>query len=604
MLRDAAQHAVRAREGIFLRVPSRLARLFLPAEELPRIRYAALLACPLHLLSTAPYAFLFALFGAWLLAGLVVPLCLSYLIAWGLLRKGFHHAGVFLVLGAVTVSITLFSVLMGKDSHLEVALFYCTLAPFLFFPAGDVRKILLANLLPAAGWIFLEAFGYRTWKPYALSPIQLEIFGFLIMPTTALLLLVPQFFLLRGLGRTECRLREALEDAQNSSRVKGEFLAMVSHELKTPLNGMLGIMEMLEREGLNARARDELEMARSNGRLLDRIIGDMLDFARMEKGMAALVCTPVRLDALLSSHLVPFGNAARAKGLGFRFEAEPSFPVVVADGERIVQILANLVGNAIKFTAHGEVRVHLSWHPLEGGSVRVCLEVEDTGVGIPPERRNTLFTPFVQLHRSIHANAGGCGLGLAISRQLAELMGGEIVLEENRSSGSMFRFRFTAVRGIVSEPVAEVPMEGQGDMKPFRGHVLVVDDVRVNQIVATRMLVSMGFECEVADDGEQALDRWRAESCELIFMDLQMPVMDGVESARAIYELAREEERVRPVVVALTANTFEEHREQCRRVGMDAFLEKPLSRTALLDTLKPIVADRLPHMLRQESSAS
>lgn len=141
-------------------------------------------------------------------------------------------------------------------------------------------------------------------------------------------------------------------------------------------------------------------------------------------------------------------------------------------------------------------------------------------------------------------------------------------------------------------------------MRPFRGRVLVVDDVRVNQIVATRMLVSMGFECEVADDGEQALEHWRRERCELIFMDLQMPVMDGVESARAIYEQAGYDKRVRPVVVALTANTFEEHREQCRKVGMDGFLEKPLSRAALLDMLKPIVADRLPHMLRPESTAA
>jgi len=600
VLTDAGAHAVPTGEGFFSRAVSRL----LPAEDLPRIRYAALLACPLHLASTAPYAILFALFGAWLLAGLVAPLCLAYLVAWRLLRKGFHNAGVFLVLGAVTVSITLFSVLLGKDSHLEVALFYCTTAPFLFFPAGDVRKILLCNLLPAAGWIFLETVGYRAWKPYPLSPLQLEVFGFLIMPTTALLLLVPQFFLLRGLARTESRLREALEEARHSSRVKGEFLAMVSHELKTPLNAMLGIMEMLEREGLNARAREELEMARSSGHLLDRIIGDILDFSRLEKGMAVLACAPVRLEVLMSSQARLFGSAARAKGLDFRFDVDPSFPVVVADGERIVQILANLVGNAIKFTSRGRVGVHLSWRPLEGGRVRIGLEVEDTGVGIPAERRDALFSPFVQLHRDVHANAGGCGLGLAVSRHLAELMGGEISMEENVPSGSVFRFRFVAELGTFPEPASEVPMEGQNEMKPFRGRVLVVDDVKVNQIVATRMLVSMGFECEVADDGEQALDHWRRESCELIFMDLQMPVMDGVESARAIYEQAGYEERVRPVVVALTANTFEEHREQCRKVGMDAFLEKPLSRAALLDTLKPIVADRLPHMLRPAGPAA
>jgi signal transduction histidine kinase/CheY-like chemotaxis protein len=578
----------------------RLTRSALPGglpEDLVRSRYAALLACPLHFLSTSPYAVLFALFGAWKLSLLVLPLCLSYWVAWRVMRSGRHDAGVFLLLGSVTLNIVVFCMLLGRDSRLDVTLFYCAVAPFLFFRADDLRKIALANLFPALGWSFLELVGYRLVPPYALDPVRLELFRFAIMPTCALLLLVPLFFLLRGLNRTEGRLREALTETRRSSQAKSEFLALVSHELRTPLNGMLGILEMLEREGLNSRALEELRIARASGSLLNKVIGDILDFSRLEKGMTTLRPVPCDLPVLVGDGIALFESAAHAKGLRLEVEIDRGFPCVQLDPERFGQILSNLVGNAVKFTPSGSVRIHLAWRPLEAQRVRILCDVEDTGLGIPEDRRDAVFRPFVQLHRNLHANAQGCGLGLAVASQLAGLMGGTVEYSPNRPVGSRFQ-----VRLVASTCLPETPAQGAVDApspsgKPFGGKVLVVDDVRVNQLVATRMLASLGFECLLADDGAMALGIWQSEDPQLIFMDLQMPVMDGFETCAAIRNRAREDEREAPVIVALTANTFDEHRELCRRSGMDGFLEKPLTKSVLTSTLLPLLRRRLPHMV-------
>jgi signal transduction histidine kinase/CheY-like chemotaxis protein len=583
----------------------RVVRKGIPAHlplPLMRTRYAAQLACPLHLASTAPYAILFALFGAWTLALLVAPLCLAYLVAWILLRKGWHATGSFVILTSVAVSITIFSILLGRASHLDVALFYCTIAPFLFFPAGSIGKIVLANLIPAGCWVFLELVGYRVWSPMGLSGFQVDLFRFFIMPTSALLLLVPLFFLLRSLDRSEGKLRLALSEAQRSNQAKSEFLAMVSHELRTPLNGLLGILEMMESQALKPALQDDLRIARTSGNLLHKLIGDILDYSRLEKGMTILEKGPVQLDALVDSHLKVFEKALREKGLSLRKECDAGFPALQIDPTRFGQVLSNLLGNAVKFTDQGSIRVSMAWRPLGDGRARAILEVEDTGVGLPKERRDAIFRPFEQLHRSRLVNAQGCGLGLAISHQLVTLMGGRIELEDNSPTGLRVRVTLpaeiaTAPANIPSAPAIGLP-ETDGSAKPFMGKILVVDDVRVNQIVATRMLAALGFECDVADDGRQALDYWLRESPSLIFMDLQMPHMDGAEATRAIHKAARYEERELPVILALTANTFDEHRELCRGAGMDGFLEKPLTRSALKDQLDPLMRKRLPHMIR------
>ncbi|MEN9353189.1 MAG: hypothetical protein RL318_514 [Fibrobacterota bacterium] len=566
-----------------------------------RTRYAALLACPLHFASTAPYAILFALFGAWTLALLVLPLCLAYGVAWSLLRRGLHEAGAFVILASVALSITVFSILLGRDSHLDVALFYCTIAPFLFFPAGSIGKILVANLIPAACWLFLELVGYRMWSPLGLANFHIDLFRFFIMPTSALLLLFPLFFLLRGLDRSEAKLRQALADAQRSSRAKSEFLTMISHELRTPLNGLLGILEMMESQVAGSAVQDDLRIARTSGNLLHKLIGEILDYSRLDKGVTALEKVPVQLEDLLDSHLKLFEKAIREKNLGLRCECEPGFPVLQIDPVRFGQVLSSLLGNAVKFTDKGGIRVHMVWRPLSSERARVILEVEDTGVGLPKERRDAVFSPFEQLHRGLLANAQGCGLGLASSHQLVTLMGGRIELEDNNPMGLRVRVTLPAdVSKVATEPSQAPGMAPSAEEmpgKPFVGKVLVVDDVKVNQLVATRMLMALGFECDVADDGLQALNCWEQGDHRLIFMDLQMPVMDGIDAAMAIRAHSRCKDGAFPVILALTANTFDEHRDACRKAGMDGFLEKPLTRSALKELLDPILHQRLPQMI-------
>jgi signal transduction histidine kinase/ActR/RegA family two-component response regulator len=569
----------------------------MPADE-TRCRYAAQLACPFHFISTSPYCILFLLYGKFNLAFLVLPLCLAYGLAWWLLRRGMQSAGAYAIIGSVAASITAFSVLLGRESHLEVALFYCSVAPFLFFPASQTRKILIGNFFPATAWAFLEMYGYNAISPMALTHTQLELFRGLIMPTTAMLLLVPLLFLLRVQTHAEARLVVALDGAEKSNRAKSEFLTLVSHELRTPLNGVLGMLHLLGDSNLGRRQQDDLDTAVSSAELLRKLIDDILSFSRLEKGMTAIVMLAVEPGKLVEQALSNFKNVAQQKGIELTLDIERGIPWVTIDPVRFQQIASDLISNAVKFTDEGSVRAQVTWRPVSERHGRLALEVTDTGIGIPEGLRSSVFKPFTQLHRSVHANASGCGLGLAIAQHLARLMNGEILLDSQEGAGSRFRATFLLETALA--PVAK-QASLQEDMtkihNPFCGRVLVVDDVRTNQIVASRLLTSLGFECEVASDGMQAVQLWQEKDFALIFMDLQMPVMDGLDATREIHQRAAFEERERPIILALTANTFDEHRERCRKLGMDGFLEKPVNAGAIRKMLTELLAQRHPEMI-------
>jgi signal transduction histidine kinase/CheY-like chemotaxis protein len=361
-----------------------------------------------------------------------------------------------------------------------------------------------------------------------------------------------------------------LRSLETAAASRSTFLANMSHEIRTPMNGVLGMLELLAESQLDADQSEILRVARSSAGLLLRIIDDVLDFSKLEAGRVEVERIPTDLGALVHDAAAPFAPKAREKGLDLAVEVDENLPShVVLDPGRVGQILSNLVGNAIKFTDRGTVR-------LEAARVaedRLAISVADTGIGIPESARAQVFEEFSQADASISRRFGGTGLGLAIARHLAYLMGGDIELESEEGVGSCFTVRLPLVDAGTWEP-----SEARAEVRPRSLNVLLVEDDTVNQMVARRMLERLGSRVTVAEHGRAALARARTERFDLVLMDCHMPTMDGFEAAR---RLRLQPEFEDTPIVALTASVLPEDRRRCREAGMNDHLTKPLGLSPL-----------------------
>jgi signal transduction histidine kinase/DNA-binding response OmpR family regulator len=363
----------------------------------------------------------------------------------------------------------------------------------------------------------------------------------------------------------------AKEAAEAGARTKSAFLATMSHEIRTPLNGVLGMAALLRRSGLSSEQTECVETIRSCGDALLSIINDILSFSKLETGMVEIEQVPFGLARLVNSAVRVSLGGAQAKGLELAFELDPDLPPFVrGDEKRIRQVLLNLLSNAVKFTPHGSVRLRVRGSE-EGSEPRLHCEVTDTGIGIPDSAKGRLFKEFSQGDASINRRFGGTGLGLAISKRLIEAMGGVIGVTSTPGTGSTFWFE-------IPLHVAEAPAEteraaGMQDAETAL-RILVVEDMAVNQKVAKGMLRSLGHVVDIAEDGEAALAKVKSRPYDLIFMDMQMPRMNGLEATAAIRAL--ESGKSIPIV-AMTANVFATDRDTCLAGGMDDFVGKPIN---------------------------
>ncbi len=399
-----------------------------------------------------------------------------------------------------------------------------------------------------------------------------------------------QLFYARGEGLTyatgrdinarkqhERELEETREAAEAANRAKSEFLSNMSHEIRTPMNAVLGLAQLLEKGELSPDQRDMVQKIRGAGHSLLGILNDILDLSKIEAGRLRIEMHPFTLSALLTQLDSLMGSAARSKGLDLRIEAPTEVTgALVGDDLRLGQILINLVGNAVKFTEQGEIRILIQPVELTEASVKLRFEVRDTGVGIAPEVLATLFTPFTQADDSITRRFGGTGLGLSISKRLAELMGGKIGVGSEEGVGSTFWFEIpferTTVVAVTPGAAAHIVPDGPR-LKGQR--VLVVDDSELNRIVVVRALALEGADSETACDGQQALDRLRERPREfdVVLMDVQMPVMDGLTATQ---ELRRDPVLARIPVIAFTAGVLQEERRKASDAGVNDFLPKPV----------------------------
>jgi len=384
----------------------------------------------------------------------------------------------------------------------------------------------------------------------------------------------------RDLQAERDRAEEARQEAERADRAKSEFLANMSHEIRTPMNAVIGMTSVLLGTPLTTAQREHVDTIRSSGESLLGLLNDILDLSKVEAGALDLEAVPFDVRACVDDALQLLTPEASRKGLVLYDLVDPGVPpVVVSDASRLRQILVNLLGNAVKFTARGEVELAVSATPLaaEDGLWELRFAVSDTGIGIAPQRMERLFKAFSQADSSTTRLYGGTGLGLAISRRLAEGLGGRMWAESEEGRGAVFHFTvrcrasgepLPASAAVRSSPRAQMPAKSL----PLR--ILVAEDNSVNQKVALLMLEQMGYSADVAGNGREVLDALQRQQYDLVLMDIQMPRMDGLEATRRIVrEWPRE---ARPRIIAMTANALRSDREACLAAGMDDYLSKPI----------------------------
>jgi signal transduction histidine kinase/DNA-binding response OmpR family regulator len=379
-------------------------------------------------------------------------------------------------------------------------------------------------------------------------------------------------------------------EAQAANQAKSTFLATMSHEIRTPMNGVLGMMDVLEYQGLNETQRRTVATMRESAQALLRIIDDVLDFSKIEAGRLELEETAFSLSGLIESVISTFAPQAQAKGLRLVSEINPdSHDALVGDPTRVRQILFNLLGNALKFTERGTIRVEAATMPTGKGRTDVGLVVRDTGIGLDAEERGRLFRPFAQADSSTTRRFGGSGLGLSIVRRLAQLMGGDVAVESEPGVGSSFAVTLSLAAAPPDSPLHTMlrratPKPVLADAVTPGTRILVVDDHPVNRDVLVMQLNLLGLASDTANDGVDALERWTSGTYAVVLADIHMPRMDGYELARRIR--LREVNGKRTPIVAVTANAVKGEETRCLEAGMDAYLAKPVSMDRLRSTLE------------------
>jgi len=395
----------------------------------------------------------------------------------------------------------------------------------------------------------------------------------------------------RELEHANRELRAALSLARQATELKSRFLANVSHEIRTPMHGILGMTELLLATPLDEQQRTYARAVMESGEALLELINDLLDISKIEAGRMHLEHSPFDPGALARSVADLLRVRATAKGLELNCWLDPKLPPrLLGDAGRLRQVLLNLVGNAVKFTERGQVRLRALVQAESPDKTTLHFSVEDTGIGIDPEQQTLLFESFVQGDGSSSRKYGGTGLGLTISKQLVEMMGGRIGVDSQPGRGSTFWFtvELDKAPAEAAEPEPDRTRTANLPEPAQRCRILLAEDNAINQKIALKILSQAGFQVEAVNNGAEAVQALQKSSYDLVLMDVQMPGMDGLEATERIRRL--EAGRRRTPIIALTANAMAGDRERCLAAGMDDYLSKPVRREELWEAVRRWVA--------------